>query len=63
VAGLIERSDGHDLLVLGRPGSHPIRAALGSVHLAAMRQASCPVALVPTERAPTERAPTERAGR
>jgi nucleotide-binding universal stress UspA family protein len=50
VAGLIERSDGHDLLVLGRPGSHPIRAALGSVHLAALRQASCPVALVPTER-------------
>ena len=50
VAGLIERSEGHDLLVLGRPGSHPIRAVLGSVHLAALRQASCPVALVPTER-------------
>lgn len=50
VAGLVERSNGHDLVVLGRPGSHPIRAALGSVHLAALRQASCPVALVPTER-------------
>jgi nucleotide-binding universal stress UspA family protein len=49
VAGLIERSGDCDLLVLGRPGSHPVRAALGSVHLAVLRQASCPVALVPTE--------------
>jgi nucleotide-binding universal stress UspA family protein len=49
VAGLIGRSDDCDLLVLGRPGSHPLRAALGSVHLAVLRQASCPVALVPTE--------------
>ncbi|HEX4726401.1 MAG TPA: universal stress protein, partial [Jatrophihabitans sp.] len=47
--GLLERGSGHDLLVLGRPGSHPVRAALGSVHLAVLRHADCPVALVPTD--------------
>ncbi|HTZ43464.1 MAG TPA: universal stress protein [Jatrophihabitans sp.] len=47
VPGLIERGSGQELLVLGRPGSHPVRAQLGSVHLAALRQARCPVALVP----------------
>jgi nucleotide-binding universal stress UspA family protein len=47
VAGLIERAGAADLLVLGRPGSHPVRA-LGSTHLAALHQASCPVALVPS---------------
>jgi nucleotide-binding universal stress UspA family protein len=46
-AGLIERADAADLLVLGRPGSHPMRA-LGSVHLAVLRRAGCPVALVPS---------------
>ena len=49
VPGLIERGSGQELLVLGRPGSHPIRAQLGSVHLAALRQAQCPVALVPLD--------------
>ena len=47
VPGLIERSAGQQLLVLGRPVSHPVRALLGSVHLAALGQAGCPVALVP----------------
>ena len=48
-SGLLERGSGHDLLVLGRPGSHPMRAALGSVQLAVLRHADCPVALVPTD--------------
>src|SRR6185437_4421815 len=48
-AGLLERGSGHELLVLGRPGSHPMRAALGSVHLAVLRHADCPVALIPTD--------------
>ena len=47
VAGLTERVGAADLLVLGRHGSHPVRA-LGSVHLAALRRAGCPVALVPS---------------
>ena len=51
VAGLVERAEGCGLLVLGRPGSHPVRAVLGSVHLAALRRAGCPVALVPIGRA------------
>lgn len=51
VTGLLERAEGCGLLVLGRPGSHPVRAALGSVHLAAARRAGCPVALVPVAQA------------
>ncbi|HEU5269717.1 MAG TPA: universal stress protein [Jatrophihabitans sp.] len=51
VDGLVERADGCGLLVLGRPGSHPVRATLGSVHLAAARRVSCPVALVPAAQA------------
>lgn len=47
VAGLTEPAGAADLLVLGRPGSHPVRA-LGSVHLAALRLADCSVALVPS---------------
>jgi nucleotide-binding universal stress UspA family protein len=47
VAGLTERTGAADLLVLGRHGSHPVRS-LGSVHLAALRRAGCPVALVPS---------------
>jgi nucleotide-binding universal stress UspA family protein len=50
VTGLTERADAADLLVLGRPGSHPVRASLGSVHLAALHRAGCPVALVPSGR-------------
>jgi nucleotide-binding universal stress UspA family protein len=46
VAGLTERAAAADLLVLGRHGSHPVRA-LGSVHLAALRRAGCATALVP----------------
>jgi nucleotide-binding universal stress UspA family protein len=46
-AGLAERAAGAGLLVLSRHGSHPVRAVLGSVHLAALRRADCPVALVP----------------
>lgn len=51
VTGLVERAEGCGLLVLGRPGSHPVRAMLGSVHLAVLRRATCPVALVPVGQA------------
>jgi len=51
VAGLTERAAAADLLVLGRPGSHPVRA-LGSVHLAALRRAGCAIALVPAALVP-----------